>query len=166
MILPGHKRASKRKRTAADFAGVTAEVAFDELDAMTIAFSDALREGRCKPSGRFSAGTVTQTLNVLSSLAGAWNAELLFVLLVHGPQRFGELRRHLDGVSSRVLTDKLRHLEKEGYLERREVPPNVVYELSEKGLVVARHLHPIVFFLNHLADQADSRRARSLRSRA
>jgi DNA-binding HxlR family transcriptional regulator len=139
--LPRHKRSGEQERTA--------EEAFEALDAVTREFSDALRADRCRPSGRFAAGSVGRTIGVLSPLAGAWSWELLFLLLVHGPQRFGELRRLLGSVSSRVLTDKLRGLEREGFVARQEAGPVSRYALAEKGLVVARHLHPIVFYLNH-----------------
>ena len=53
-----------------------------------------------------------------------------------GPKRFGELRKSLDGISQKVLTDNLRDMEKDGLLIRKvfpEVPPRVEYSLSEIG---------------------------------
>jgi len=138
-----------REAALVDFTGVTAEKAFRTQDAVTAAFSEALREGRCKPSGRFKGAALSQTVRVLAALSGSWNSEILFTLLVHGPQRFGELRRTLGTVSSRVLTDKLRGLESEGFVVRRAEGRTVLYSLAEHGEVIARHLHPIVFYLNH-----------------
>ena len=54
----------------------------------------------------------------------------------YGPRRFGELRRDLDPVSSKVLTAKLRALEAEGLVLRRVIdasPPQVEYALSARG---------------------------------
>ena len=50
--------------------------------------------------------------------------------------RFNELRKDLDGLSQKVLTDSLRQMEADGILTRTvypEVPPRVEYALSELG---------------------------------
>lgn len=56
--------------------------------------------------------------------------------VMSGPKRFGELRKSLDGISQKVLTDNLRSMEEDGILTRTvyaEVPPRVEYALSELG---------------------------------
>lgn len=56
--------------------------------------------------------------------------------LLAGPQRFTELKRTIPGISQKVLTDNLRALEEDGLVDREvfaEVPPRVVYSLSELG---------------------------------
>ncbi len=56
--------------------------------------------------------------------------------LMERPYRFNELHRSLEGVSQKVLTDSLRSLEADGIITRTvypEVPPKVVYALSELG---------------------------------
>lgn len=56
--------------------------------------------------------------------------------VLDGPKRFGELRKSLEGISQKVLTDNLRDMEKDGLLNRKvfpEVPPRVEYSLSEIG---------------------------------
>jgi DNA-binding HxlR family transcriptional regulator len=53
-----------------------------------------------------------------------------------GSKRFGELRKSLEGISQKVLTDNLRSMEEDGLLTRTvfpEVPPRVEYSLSELG---------------------------------
>lgn len=122
--------------------------AFRRHHAATVAFTDALREERCRRTGRFDAG-VGETVDVLRPLVGPWNLELLFLLYVGGPQRFSALKRTLGGVSSRVLTDKVRHLADEGLLARRSEGRAVTYALTPRGETVARHLHPIVFYLRN-----------------
>lgn len=50
--------------------------------------------------------------------------------------KFNELRKDLDGISQKVLTDSLRSMEEDGLVIRTfypEVPPRVEYSLSETG---------------------------------
>lgn len=56
--------------------------------------------------------------------------------LLSRPWRFNELRKDLDGISQKVLTDSLRSMEDDGIITRTvypEVPPRVEYALSELG---------------------------------
>lgn len=56
--------------------------------------------------------------------------------LLSAPQRFSEIKKTIPGISQKVLTDNLRALESDGLLVREvfaEVPPRVVYSLSELG---------------------------------
>ena len=56
--------------------------------------------------------------------------------LMARPWRFNELRKDLDGVSQKVLTDSLRAMESDGIITRTvypEVPPRVEYALSPLG---------------------------------
>ena len=69
-------------------------------------------------------------------VSGKWT---LLVLrdLAEGPRRFTELQRSLEGISPRTLSQRLRSLEEEGIVERREYaesPPRVEYELTGKGV--------------------------------
>jgi len=56
--------------------------------------------------------------------------------LLNRPWRFNELRKNLEGISQKVLTDNLRAMESDGIINRvvyAEVPPRVEYSLSELG---------------------------------
>lgn len=56
--------------------------------------------------------------------------------LLTGTKRFGELRKSLNGISQKVLTNNLRDMEKTGLLHREvfaEVPPKVEYSLTDTG---------------------------------
>ena len=64
-----------------------------------------------------------------------WKLLIMRNLLMR-PWRFNELRKSLDGVSQKVLTDSLRQLESDGIILRTvypEVPPRVEYSLTELG---------------------------------
>lgn len=72
---------------------------------------------------------------VLDVLATKW-ATLTMALLRGGPLRFGELRRKLDGITQKSLTQTLRGLERDGLVTRTvypTVPPRVEYALTELG---------------------------------
>lgn len=56
--------------------------------------------------------------------------------LLQSPWRFNELKRDLEGISQKVLTDSLRSMESDGLITRTvfpKVPPRVEYALSELG---------------------------------
>ena len=56
--------------------------------------------------------------------------------LLERPWRFNELKKSLEGISQKVLTDSLRSMEEDGIITRTvypEVPPHVEYALSDLG---------------------------------
>ncbi|MCC8060101.1 MAG: helix-turn-helix transcriptional regulator [Clostridiales bacterium] len=70
------------------------------------------------------------------SLIGSKWKLLILRNLLERPWRFNELRRDLEGISQKVLTDSLRSMEEDGIITRTvypEVPPRVEYALSELG---------------------------------
>ncbi|MBU8894258.1 transcriptional regulator [Corallococcus sp. H22C18031201] len=72
---------------------------------------------------------------LMSMLGGPWTMYILWTLLDEGPQRFGALRRRVSGISARVLTERLRMLESEGFVHRLVedvVPPEVTYAPTER----------------------------------
>ncbi|MFT0846862.1 helix-turn-helix domain-containing protein [Actinomycetaceae bacterium L2_0104] len=73
--------------------------------------------------------------DMLDLLANKWSA-LAIGALEDGPQRFGQLRARLEGVSPKVLSQTLKRLEEHALLTRTvyaEVPARVDYELTELG---------------------------------
>ncbi len=77
---------------------------------------------------------------LLRILEGPWTTYILWVLSSRGPQRFGQLRRAVDGISAKVLTERLRLLEREGVVSRAyrpTIPPEVTYALTERGRELA-----------------------------
>lgn len=75
---------------------------------------------------------VATTVQLIGS---KWKLLILRNLMMH-PWRFNELKRDLEGISQKVLTDSLRSMEADGLVTRTvypEVPPRVEYALSELG---------------------------------
>lgn len=76
---------------------------------------------------------------LLARLGEKWSA-LALVELEAGPRRFGELQRRLQGVSQKMLTQTLRHLERDGLLQRTllsDRPIQVSYALTPLGQSLA-----------------------------
>lgn len=72
---------------------------------------------------------------VIDVIANKWTC-LLLGALAHGPVRFNELRRRLDGITQKSLTQSLRNLERDGLVTRTlypTVPPRVEYDLTDLG---------------------------------
>lgn len=71
----------------------------------------------------------------VSMIGSKWKLLIMRNLLAR-PWRFNELKKDLDGISQKVLTDSLRAMEEDGIITRTvypEVPPRVEYALSELG---------------------------------
>ncbi len=82
---------------------------------------------------------VATTINLIGN---KWKLLIIRDLLA-STRRFGELRKNLEGISQRVLTQNLRELENDDLIKRKvyaEVPPRVEYSLNELG----RSLLPII----------------------
>jgi len=72
---------------------------------------------------------------VLELLADKWKL-LIIHCLANGERRNGELKRAVEGVSQKMLTQTLRSLERDGFVERKnyqEIPPRVGYRLTSLG---------------------------------
>ncbi|WP_405178518.1 helix-turn-helix transcriptional regulator [Nocardia sp. NBC_01377] len=86
---------------------------------------------------------------VLQNVAGRWGT-LALVALRAGPIRFSALRRRVDGVSERMLSQTLQALERDGMVHREvheTIPPKVEYTLTELGAQVAEHLETLIHLI-------------------
>jgi len=75
---------------------------------------------------------------VLDRIADKWTV-LVVGALATETKRFGQLKRELDGVSQKMLTQTLRGLERDGIVHRKvfaTVPPKVEYSLTSLGLTL------------------------------
>ena len=73
---------------------------------------------------------------VVDIVFSRWTTPILWSLHTFGRQRFVELERRITGITPKVLTQRLRQLERDGLVVRTyhpEVPPRVEYEISELG---------------------------------
>jgi DNA-binding HxlR family transcriptional regulator len=73
---------------------------------------------------------------VLDLLSDKWTL-LVISALAAGPMRFGALRRRLDGITQKMLTQTLRNLERDGLVNRTvyaTMPPSVEYSLTRLGM--------------------------------
>jgi DNA-binding HxlR family transcriptional regulator len=73
---------------------------------------------------------------VVDVVFSRWTTPILWALNEYGRQRFVELSRRITTITPKVLTQRLRQLERDGLVIRTchaEVPPRVEYEISDLG---------------------------------
>jgi DNA-binding HxlR family transcriptional regulator len=86
---------------------------------------------------------VAATMDIIG---GRWKPIIIWVLL-NGTKRFGQLHAIIGDISRKILTEQLKELEAAGLIIRtefKEIPPRVMYELSQKG----ETLKPIIQAMN------------------
>ncbi|OOS24797.1 hypothetical protein B0681_06615 [Moraxella porci DSM 25326] len=69
---------------------------------------------------------------------------------MQGTKRFGELRRQIDGINERMLTQTLQQLEQDGLIDRKDfqtISPHVEYSLTPLGKQAGEHLKNLVDWL-------------------
>ncbi|WP_373523435.1 winged helix-turn-helix transcriptional regulator [Aquiflexum sp.] len=93
--------------------------------------------------------------DVLSVASDKWSILIVLFLGGHEILRFGDLKSLIHGISSKVLTERLRTLEKDGYLSRQvfpEVPLRVEYKLTAFGL---RYLEKLLVISEWISEEMD-----------
>jgi len=74
--------------------------------------------------------------HALDCIGGKWKIQILNLLLSDGIKRFSELQKGLPGVTQKMLSMRLRELEKDQLISRKiypEIPPRVEYQLTDFG---------------------------------
>ena len=82
----------------------------------------------------------------LDRLGDKWTT-LIIGMLEDGPKRFSELRRGIQGISQKMLTQTLRSLERDGLVKRTlypEIPPRVEYALTPLGETLCEPIAAII----------------------
>jgi DNA-binding HxlR family transcriptional regulator len=72
---------------------------------------------------------------LLELLTRPWTMHILWALSQTGPMRFGVLKKQVEGISSRVLTERLRTLEEARFIFRhyeQTIPPSVTYGITDR----------------------------------
>ena len=90
----------------------------------------------------------------MSMLEGRWKFAILYVLSARGTMRFKELERAIPGISTRMLTKELKHLQAHGIVDRTAfatVPPKVEYSLTAIGKSTAPVIEEISRWGEHYA---------------
>lgn len=111
------------------------------------------------PADPTAACPITPVVDLVFS---RWTTPILWTLQERGTQRFVELERHV-GVTPKVLTQRLRQLERDGLVARTyyaEVPPRVEYEITELGASLGPVFATLATWADaHLADVDRARHA-------
>lgn len=75
----------------------------------------------------------------LKKIGGKWKTVILWHLGTDGTLRYNELRRLLPGVAHKVLSQQLKELEEDGFINRTQydtIPPKVEYSMTELGMTL------------------------------
>ncbi len=94
------------------------------------------RIGPAKPASSLPPAQACQISPVVDIVFSRWTTPILWTLHAFGRLRFVELERRIGTITPKVLTQRLRQLERDGLIVRtyhQEVPPRVEYEISELG---------------------------------
>jgi DNA-binding HxlR family transcriptional regulator len=98
----------------------------------------------------------------LNLISGKWKARILWKLHTHGVVRFGEMRKGLEGITQKMLTQQLRELEDDGLIKRKvyaEVPPRVEYSLTSFG----QTLQPVMQVIGEWGKEHNKRIVKALK---
>jgi DNA-binding HxlR family transcriptional regulator len=99
---------------------------------------------------------------------GRWTSHVLWTLAHNGRLRFNELQKQVPGITPKVLTERLRQLERDGFVARAyypEIPPRVEYEMTPLGQTLVPVFQALTIWSDHhlgdvQAAQRDYDRAR------
>jgi DNA-binding HxlR family transcriptional regulator len=120
--------------------------------------------GEARPAGRPTSEDLEmmdRTRGARDLLSSKWKVDLLY-LLARGVRRYSRLYDNLRGASKKMLTDSLRSLERDGFVERHvyaEVPVRVEYSLTTLGWSATELLIALADWADeHLLDVEEARK--------
>jgi DNA-binding HxlR family transcriptional regulator len=100
---------------------------------------------------------------LIGRVADKWTMLILEVLAEHGELRFTRLSELIEGVSQKMLTQTLRHMERDGLVVRTVhpvVPPKVEYRLTDLGFTLGAAFCGVwVWATENLTEVEEARRA-------
>lgn len=97
---------------------------------------------------------------LLDRIADKWTT-LLLTTLDDGPMRFNALKRHIGGVSQKMLSQSLKQMERDGLVLRHveaTVPVSVTYEITTLGRTLVEALRPMIDWAETRMDQVEAAR--------
>jgi DNA-binding HxlR family transcriptional regulator len=97
----------------------------------------------------------------LEDVASKWGI-LALLALDEGDYRFNALRRKVEGVSEKMLSQTLQTLERDGMVAREvhsTIPPRVEYSLTRLGSGVARRMRELADLIEASVDEVTAARA-------
>ncbi|WP_007515739.1 MULTISPECIES: winged helix-turn-helix transcriptional regulator [Pseudofrankia] len=99
--------------------------------------------------------------DLLDRIGDKWTVLILGELSDGRPHRFAAIRNRIEGISEKMLTQTLRHLEQDGLVTRTvypEVPPRVEYQLAALGVTLRAPLDALLqWSVAHAAEVAAAR---------
>jgi len=108
-----------------------------------------------------------ESRQALERLADKWTCLIVYALL-NGPRRHGELKRTIQGISQKMLTQTLRSMEADGLVARKVIdliPPHVEYSLTPLGQTLSDPLVAICrWAMDHLPEMQAARAQNALRA--
>jgi DNA-binding HxlR family transcriptional regulator len=103
-----------------------------------------------------------ESRQALDRIADKWTCLIVYALL-DGPRRHGELKRMIEGISQKMLTQTLRSMEADGLVTRTVIdliPPHVEYGLTPLGQTLSDPLVAICqWAMDHLPEMQAARHA-------
>ena len=103
-----------------------------------------------------------ESRQALDRIADKWTCLVVYALL-EGPRRHGELKRMIEGISQKMLTQTLRSMEADGLVNRTVIdviPPHVEYGLTPLGQTLSGPLVAICrWAMDHLPEMQAARKA-------
>lgn len=95
---------------------------------------------------------------ILDRVGDKWSLSVIETLC-DGPLRFNELKKQVEGISQRMLTLTLRHLERDGLVTRTmfaTIPPRVDYELTPLGFKLLKPVTELVDWLRENNEEIEA----------
>jgi DNA-binding HxlR family transcriptional regulator len=123
------------------------------------------RRARISPDASLRVGDLYSAAcpsrGVLEHVTSRWGF-LVLILLLKGTHRFSELRRKVEGMSEKMLTQTLQALEADGFIRRKAypvIPPRVDYSLTEMGREVADQIEGLAGWIEENLSRVAQARA-------
>lgn len=94
---------------------------------------------------------------ILDRVGDKWSLSVI-EMLRNGPLRFNELKKLVEGISQRMLTLTLRHLERDGLVTRTmfaTIPPRVDYALTPLGFKLLKPVSELVDWVRENSDEIE-----------